>query len=350
MKMVSQPPTANAGQWLRKRRGVLARQSHLAQAARKLLRRLRRETSSQPTRLSSMENDPFDALRRMRSSEQRRRTAMLGSPLSLRLQATSSWKETSSCQWRAFSMVQWARTVSSWTSDMGYQASAKERASEVVRGVANRVDRRNLTTIAVERICGDNLPRERDQAENLESGVQFATLIAGQAGKRQAQSQRLGRDNHPGVRALTLISSAAQRLAIDGDHIAVPEQCRDLHLHTPEGPVEHLRVDHAQNCREGIVRGDRMPELQEVTKNAFLCAAEGGPFGGGGRATHHRNEREDEKFVPSCRALSARGSAMSSKAARQMFMMGTGFERWLPHPEPIPPPAARGSVQGLNAN
>lgn len=52
---------------------------------------------------------------------------MLPGPLSFRLRAVSSQNDTSSCQCRAFLMAQWARTVSSRTSGVGIQDSAKER-------------------------------------------------------------------------------------------------------------------------------------------------------------------------------------------------------------------------------
>jgi len=49
------------------------------------------------------------------------------------------------------------------------------------------IDRCNRTAIAVQRIRRDNLALERDQAKHLERRLQFATMVGGHRGQRQAQ-------------------------------------------------------------------------------------------------------------------------------------------------------------------
>jgi len=49
------------------------------------------------------------------------------------------------------------------------------------------IDRCNRTAIAVQRIRRDNLPLESDQAKHLERRRQFATMVGGHRGQRQAQ-------------------------------------------------------------------------------------------------------------------------------------------------------------------
>src|SRR6056297_551359 len=99
----------------------------------KVLRTFRRKSSSQPARLSLIESEPLEVSLRTTSSARRRRTAMLPGPLSFRLRAASSRNETSSCQCRAFSMAQWARTASIRTSGVGIHDSAKKRVGAMAR-------------------------------------------------------------------------------------------------------------------------------------------------------------------------------------------------------------------------
>jgi|GEM_PF-2573276 len=49
------------------------------------------------------------------------------------------------------------------------------------------IDRCNRTAIAMERIGGRDLALERDQAKHLERRRQFATMVGGHRGQRQAQ-------------------------------------------------------------------------------------------------------------------------------------------------------------------
>ncbi len=107
----------------------IAGQSRLTYASANWLRRLRRNASLQPACFSFIESDPLDVSLRARSRARRRRMAMLAGPLSLRLRAASSRNETSSCQCRAFSISQWARTVAMKTSGAGIHDSAKWRIS-----------------------------------------------------------------------------------------------------------------------------------------------------------------------------------------------------------------------------
>jgi len=39
----------------------------------------------------------------------------------------------------------------------------------------------------------------------------------------------------------------AQRLAVDGDHIAVAEERRNLRQHPPEGGIQRLRIDQPEH-------------------------------------------------------------------------------------------------------
>jgi transposase len=114
-------------------------QSHMPQLAAKPLRTFRRKVSSQPALLSLMESDPFDVSLRMTSRARRRRMAILPGPLSFRLRAASSRKDTSSCQCKVFSMARWVRTVASRTSGVGIQDSAKYLVSEVVSSAVLRM-------------------------------------------------------------------------------------------------------------------------------------------------------------------------------------------------------------------
>ncbi len=122
------------------------------------------------------------------------------------------------------------------------------------------------------------MPFDRDQAKHLKRRFQIAAIIGGHRGQRQAQMRGIGRDHHPGPRALprilALVARAQQRLAVDGDHVTVAEQGRDLGQHPPESSVQRLRVDHPEHRREGVVRWDGMPELQEVSERMLFCPTE----------------------------------------------------------------------------
>lgn len=66
-----------------------------------------------------------------------------------------------------------------------------------------------------------------------------------------------GRDNHPGPRALVGVAGPAQRLAVDGDYIALAQQGRDV--------------------------GQRPAECRHL--------------GARRRAAEHRHERDDEQLA-----------------------------------------------------
>jgi len=51
-----------------------------------------------------------------------------------------------------------------------------------------------------------------------------------------------------------------QRLAVDGDHIAVAEERRNLRQHPPEGGIQHLRIDQPEHRGIGVMRRYRMPD------------------------------------------------------------------------------------------
>ena len=94
------------------------------------LRRLRRNASLQPARLSLIESGPLEVSLRARSRARRRRMAMLAGPFSGRLRAASSRNETSWYQYSAFSISQWARTMAMNTSGAGVHDNAKWRVSD----------------------------------------------------------------------------------------------------------------------------------------------------------------------------------------------------------------------------
>jgi hypothetical protein len=95
------------------------------------------------------------------------------------------------------------------------------------------------------------LPFDRDQAKHLKRRFQIAAIIGGHRGQRQAQMRGIGRDHHPGPRALArilaLVARAPQRLAVDGDHVTIAEQHRDLRQNPTEGRIQRLRVDHPKH-------------------------------------------------------------------------------------------------------
>ena len=88
-------------------------------------------SSFQPARLSFVVSEPLLGSSRATSRARRRSTAMLAGPLSFRLRAASSPKDTSSCQCSAFSICQCARAVSSSFSGDSFLDSAKMRTSVV---------------------------------------------------------------------------------------------------------------------------------------------------------------------------------------------------------------------------
>ena len=160
-----------------------------------------------------------------------------------------------------------------------------------------RVNRSNRTAIAVQGIGGHHLPLERDQAKRFDGGLQFRTPIGRHAGQRQAQPRRIGRDHHPRPAALSRIAGPAQGLAVNGDHVAITKEGRDIGQHAPESRIERLGIDHPEHGREGVMRRNRVLELEETPENAFLCAPEGRHLGAGGRAAKDRHKGDDQQLT-----------------------------------------------------
>ena len=108
-----------------------------------------------------------------------------------------------------------------------------------------------------------DLALERDQAEHFECRLQFAAMVGRHRGRhcgqRQAQPGGIGRDHHPGpralprtlaralARALALVTRAPQRMAVDGDHVTIAGQHRDLRQNPHERRIQSLRVDHPEH-------------------------------------------------------------------------------------------------------
>ncbi len=162
---------------------------------------------------------------------------------------------------------------------------------------AARVDRRDRAAVAVQCIAGDDLALQRDQPEDLERGVEFRAVVGRPAGQGQAQPRGIGRHHHPRARAFRLAPRAPQRLSVDGDHVPIPHQCGHVGQHPSEGRVEGLRVEHAEHRREGVMRRDRMLQVQEVPEKAFLFPAERRHSGAGRCSAQHRDEGDDEQLA-----------------------------------------------------
>ena len=101
------------------------------------------------------------------------------------------------------------------------------------------------------------------------------------------------------MRVFTLcpLPRAAQRLAIYRNHVTVGQERLDIREDLPEGGIERLGIDHAKHCREGIMRRDRVPELQEVPEDVRFCTSEGGHLQAACGAAQHENERGHEQFA-----------------------------------------------------
>jgi hypothetical protein len=162
-------------------------------------------------------------------------------------------------------------------------------------------DRCNRAAIAVQGIGGHDLALQRDQAQHFECRLQFAARIGCHRGQCQAQTRGESLDHHPGprtlARTLALVARAPQRLAVEGDHITIAEQQRDLRQNPTEGRIQRPRVDHPEHGGEGIMRGDGMLELQEAPENMLFCPTEVCHLGTAGCPAENRDEANDQQLA-----------------------------------------------------
>ena len=188
----------------------------------------------------------------------------------------------------------------------------------------------------MQRIRCHDLALERDQAEHFERRLQFASVIGGHCGQRQAQARRVGRDHHPGPRALprilALVARAAQRLAINGDHIAHSEEGCDLCQHPPKGRIQCLRIDHPEHRREGVVRRDRMLELQEASENMLFCPTEVRHLGTTGCPAEPCCKAHDQEFAKLVTRVAGSGIGDVIESGEENVHAGNGLQKGDPRP------------------
>jgi len=163
------------------------------------------------------------------------------------------------------------------------------------------------------------------------SAISPSAAIGRHAGQRLAQPRRAGGDRHPRPRALAGVASAAQGLAVDGDHIARAQERRDIGQPPSEGGVERRRIDHPEHGREGVVRGHGMLELQEVPENTFFRSAERRHLGAGRRAAEHRHEGDDTQLAKVVPGVPGAGIGDVLEGGQEQMHGGDG------RPETSPP-------------
>ena len=95
----------------------------------------------------------------------------------------------------------------------------------------------------------------------------------------------------------TLPKRIDTRLAIDRDHVAVLQQGRHVGKNLSEGGVQRLGVDHAKDVREGVMRWNRMLQLQEVPEKTFFCSPKRRHLRAGTRAAEYRDEGDREQLA-----------------------------------------------------
>ena len=157
-------------------------------------------------------------------------------------------------------------------------------------------------------------------------------MVGRHRGQRQAQPGGIGRDHHPGPRALALVARAPQRLAVDGDHVTIAEQHRDLRQNPTEGRIQRLRVDHPKHRREGIMRWDGMPEFQEVSENMLFCPPEVRHLGTIRRPAEHRDEAYDQQFAKVVTRVVGPGIGDVMEGGEEDIHVGNGLQKGDPHP------------------
>lgn len=108
-----------------------------------------------------------------------------------------------------------------------------------------------------------------------------------------------------------------------------------------EGGVERLGVDHPEHVRDGVMRRNRMPELQEVPENAFFRPTKGGHLGAGCRAAEHRNEGGDKQLTKIVPAVPGARIRDIFEGGQDQMHGGEGLQGTGHPPESIPPSAAR---------
>ena len=188
-------------------------QSRLAYTLANWLRRLRRNASLQPARFSLIERAPLDVSLRARSGARRRGMAGLGRHGAIDL--ASGLDPAESLQ---------SGEIIVFGQAPGGNHHAGPGLPAAMPGFLLR-GRRMVGRDLAE--TGPGVGQQRVlvglQRQALRAPPRFATLVGGHRGQRQAQPGGIGRDHHPGPRAQPLVAGAAQRLAVNGDDIAVAE-------------------------------------------------------------------------------------------------------------------------------
>ncbi len=128
------------------------------------------------------------------------------------------------------------------------------------------------------------------------------------------------------------VARAPQRLAVDGDHVTIAEQHRDLRQNPTEGRIQRLRVDHPEHRREGIMRWDGMPEFQEVSENMLFYAIKVRHLGTAGRPAEHRDGANDQQFAKVVARVVGAGIGDLIEGGEEDIHVGNGLQKGDPHP------------------
>ena len=146
-----------------------------------------------------------------------------------------------------------------------------------------------------------------------------------------------GRDHHPGPRALPFVARATLRLAVNGDDIAVAEECRDLGQHPPEGGIQHLRINHPEHRGIGVMRRDRMPELQKTPENILFCSPEGCHLGAVGCTAEHGDKAHDQQFAKVVTPIVSPGIGDVVEGGKKDVDAGNPLQKGVSCPRIYPP-------------
>jgi len=124
----------------------------------------------------------------------------------------------------------------------------------------------------------------------------------------------------------------AQRLAVDGDHIAVAEERRNLRQHTTEGGIQRLRIDQPEHRGIGVMRRYRMPEFKEAPENMLLCPAEGCNFGAVCCSAEHRDEGHHKQFAQVVTRIVCPGIGHLVEGGKKDLHAGNGLQKGVSMP------------------
>jgi hypothetical protein len=117
---------------------------------------------------------------------------------------------------------------------------------------------------------------------------------------------------------------AAQGFAIERDHLSIPEL--DLCINPLEQTAFELsRFKHAQNTREGVVRGDVIGQLQKLLQPFLFRIAKGPHLGRVFGSTDHRAQADDDDVDQPMSFIAVNGE--SGKSERQLISVATEISR-----------------------